>query len=50
MKHSKQEYICIFRKQAEKIFSDLLKSKYPLNVKASEMNKRLKAFKVGAVL
>lgn len=45
MKHSKQEYIEIFRGQAEKIFADLLKSKFSLNDKASEMNKRLKAFK-----
>lgn len=45
MKHSKQEYIEIFKEHAEKIFSDLVKSKLSLNGKASEMNKCLKAFK-----
>ena len=42
MKHSKEEYIGIFREQADKIFADLLKSKLSLNSKASEMNKRIK--------
>ena len=45
MKHSKEEYIGIFREQADKIFADLLKSKLSLNSKASEMNKRIKSFK-----
>lgn len=44
MKHSKEEYIGIFREQADKIFADLLKSKLSLNSKASEMNKRIKSF------
>ena len=45
MKYKKQEYIGIFRIQAEKIFAELLKSNFSLNDKASNMNKRLKAFK-----
>ena len=45
MKHSKEEYIGIFREQADKIFADLLKSKLTLNNKASEMNKRIKSFR-----
>ena len=45
MEHSKETYIRIFREQAEKIFTDLHNTKLPLNAKASEMNKRLKAFK-----
>lgn len=45
IKHSKEEYIGIFREQADKIFADLLKSKLSLNSKASEMNKRIKSFK-----
>ena len=43
MKHSKEEYIGIFREHADKVFADLLKSKLNLNTKASEMNKRIKS-------
>jgi len=45
MKHSKEEYISIFREQAAKIFSDLVKSKLSLSNKASEINKRIKLFR-----
>ena len=45
MKHLKSEYIGIFKEHGEKIFADLVNSKLKLNEKASEMNKRIKAFK-----
>lgn len=39
---TKSEYIELFRNEAEKIYSDLLKTKLDLKKKASEMNKRIK--------
>ena len=45
MKHSKEEYIGIFREQADKIYAELHKLKISSDKKASEMNKRIKSFK-----
>ena len=42
---TKSEYIDLLRNEAEKIYSDLLKTKFDLKKKASEMNKRLKIAK-----
>ncbi len=42
---TKSEYIDLFRNEAEKIYSDLLKTKFDLKKKASEMNKRIKTAK-----
>ena len=39
---TKKSYIDLFRNEAEKIYSDLLKTKFELKKKASEMNKRIK--------
>ncbi len=42
---TKSGYIDLLRNEAEKIYSDLLKTKFDLKKKASEMNKRIKTAK-----
>ena len=42
---TKSEYIDLLRNEAEKIYSDLLNTKFDLKKKASEMNKRIKTAK-----